>query len=175
MPITLSGVTVNNGMFMGNGTNVIPAPLDIYSWAYSGGSFNSTISRDTATTLSPAGGVPLRMDVTADDPYIASYNGPAWNLAPATIGQTWKATVYAKASGLGSEASIFIFGAPDSGTYIEAFVNITSIPSTWTKISCTYTLTNATTTKVQARLDGPDSGGAGKIIWFDQFLLYRIS
>ena len=174
MPINLSGVTVSNGMFMGEYTNVIPASLDIYSWAYPGGAFNATISRDTSTGLSPAGGVPLKMAVTANDPYLGSYNSAYFNLASAAIGQTWRATVYVKASSA-CQAGIFIFGATDAGVYIEAPASVNDISTSWTKISFTYTFLNASTTKIQTRLDGPDTGGTGINLWWDQYLLYRIS
>lgn len=174
MTISLDGVTLTTGMMAGNNTNVIPTPLDIYSWAKPGGANNATLSRDTTTSLSPAGGVPMLMAVTGLDPYTGTYNTPYWNLSPAAVGQTWTASVYVKASSA-TQAGIFIFGSDAAGTYYEAPNSVSNITTSWSLITFTYTLINASSTYVQTRLDGPDSGGTGINIWWDQYQFYRVS
>jgi hypothetical protein len=110
MTISLIGVTLGTGMMVGDYTNVIPSSLDIFSWAGFAGANAATVSRDSTTGLSPAGGVPFKMAVTGNDPYTNTYGAQYWNLATAAPGQTWKATVYVKASSA-TQAGIFIFGA----------------------------------------------------------------
>jgi hypothetical protein len=174
MTISLIGVTLGTGMMVGDYTNVIPSSLDIFSWAGFAGANAATVSRDSTTGLSPAGGVPFKMAVTGNDPYTNTYNAQYWNLATAAPGQTWKATVYVKASSA-TQAGIFIFGADSNGTYLEAPNTVENISTSWVQISHTYTLVNPSTTRVQIRLDGPDSGGTGVNIWWDQLLYYRLS
>jgi hypothetical protein len=174
MTISLSGVTLSTGMMTGDYTNVVPSPLDIFSWAGPAGANSSTLSRDTVTGRSPAGGIPMLMAVNGNDPYTRTYNNQYWNLATAAIGQTWKASVYVKASTT-TQAGIFIFGANDAGTYFEAPNSVDNITTSWAQISFTYTFVNPSTTRIQTRLDGPDAGGAGINIWWDQLQLYRIS
>lgn len=174
MTISLDGVTITTGTMVGDYTNVIPNSLDIYSWAGTAGASNATLSRDTTTGLSPAGGIPFKMAVTGTDPYTNTYNNQYWNLATAAAGQTWRATVYVKASSA-TQAGIFIFGADAAGTYYEAPNTVENISTSWVQISHTYTFVNPSTTRVQIRLDGPDSGGTGVNVWWDQLLYYRLS
>ena len=174
MPISLDGVTIGTGLMAGDNVNVIPSPLDIYSWMAPAGANSSTLSRDKATGLSPAGGVPMLMAVSGADPYTNTYNGTYWNIASAAIGQTWKASVYVKASTT-TQAGIFIFGANSAGTYLELNASSETVTTSWALISLQLTLTNASSTFMQIRLDGPDAGGAGQSIWWDQLQLYRVS
>ena len=174
MPISLAGVTRGTGLMAGDNVNVIPSPLDIFSWASPAGANSSTLSRDKATGLSPAGGVPMLMAVSGADPYTNTYNGTYWNVAPAAVGQTWKATVYVKASTT-TQAGIFIFGANAAGTYLELKASSETVTTSWALISLQLTLTNPSSTFMQIRVDGPDSGGTGQSIWWDQLQLYRIS
>jgi hypothetical protein len=174
MPISISGVSIGTGLMAGDSVNVIPSPLDIFSWCGTAGGYNSTLSRDSSTGLSPAGGIPFKMAVTGNDPYTNTYNNQYWNLATAAIGQTWRATAYVKASSA-TVGGFFIFGADANGTYFEAPNSVDIITTSWSQISFSYTFINASTTRVQIRLDGPDSGGTGINIWWDQLQLYRIS
>jgi hypothetical protein len=174
MPISLNGVAIGTGMMVGDYTNVVPSSLDIFSWASAAGMNNCTISRDTTTGLSPAGGIPIKMTVTGADPHMGTYNSLPWNLAPAAVGQTWRASVYAKAS-ISTSAAIFIFGCLSNGTYVEAPAGDGSISTSWSLITFTHTFTNPSTVFIQTRLDGADNAPIGTQIWFDQYMLYRIS
>lgn len=161
-------------MFIGDNTNVLPSPLDIFSWTSGGFAFNCTMSRDPTTGLSPAGGMPFKMAVTANDPFVGTYQAEKWNLATCAQGQTWRATAYVKAS-VATQAGFFIFGANTSGTLTETTSNVLSVTTSWTQISFTYTFLLSGSVRIQTRLDGPDTGGAGINLWWDQYLLYRVS
>lgn len=174
MPISISGVTIGTGLMAGDNVNVIPSSLDIYSWMAPAGANNATLSRDKATGLSPAGGVPMLMAVSGADPYTNTYNAPYWNVAPAAVGQTWRASVYVKASTT-TQAGIFLFGANAAGTYFDITASAETVTTSWTLISLQLLLSNASSTFMQIRVDGPDAGGAGQSIWWDQLQLYRIS
>lgn len=174
MTVSISGATISGGVILGDINNVVPYPLDIYAWASGAGTPGCTISRDTITGKSPAGGIPMKMTVTGTDPYIGTYGSAIWNLAPAAVGQTWRASVYVKAS-ISTTAAIFIFGALSDGTYIEAPAGGGSVSTSWSLITFTHTFTNASTVFTQTRLDGPDAGPVGTELWFDQFMLYRVS
>lgn len=147
-------------------TNIIPKPTDIYGWCGSAGVNAASISRDTTISPSPANGIPLKMAVTGNDPYIASYGNSTWNLAPASNGQTWTASCYVRAS-TSTVAGFFIFGANSSGNYIQLNASQTAITTEWQRISLSYAITDPLVAYVQLRLDGPDSGGAGIDIWWD--------
>ena len=174
MAVTISGATISGGVILGDINNVVPYPLDIYAWASGAGTNNCTLIRDPNTGLSPAGGIPMKMTVTGTDPYIATYSSAQWNLAPAAVGQTWRAQVYAKAS-ISTSVSIFIFGSLSNGAYIEAPSGGGSITTSWSLVTFTTTFTDPSTVFTQTRLDGPDSGTIGTEIWFDQYMLYRVS
>lgn len=150
--------------------NVHPNPTDIYSWLNWPVGNNCTLSRDTIA--SPVGNTPLKMVVTGNDPFGLSYNSSVWNLAPAASGQTWTVSAWVKASAA-TTAQLFIFEALDNGGYVQAPAGTTSIGTNWQRISFSYTFVNALTTKVQVRLDGPDTGGTGVIIWWDGLQVER--
>ena len=138
--------------------NVHPKPLDIWNWYNRTTGQNVTVSRDTTVTDSPVGGVPVKMVVTGTDPYLDTYNGSTWNLAPAAQGETWTVSCYVK-SNIPSQAQIFMMESGSGGNYIGSTASTTSLAAnTWTRISATYTLGNASTGSVQIRLDGPDTG-----------------
>ena len=146
--------------------NVHPYPLDIGTWATSGNA--GTYSRDTTTTDSPVGGVPLKVIQTASDPYTSTYNSTLWNLAPALVGQTWTVSVWVKASVNGTVEGPVIFGANTSGAYVTAVsagsINVTT---SWTRISYTTTFTDATTAYIQLRLDGTQTYASTITVWWD--------
>jgi hypothetical protein len=144
--------------------NKFSYPVDIYSFVSSAGANNCTFSRDTST-ISPIGNSPLKMVVTGTDPYIGMYNGAAYNVAPASIGQTWTVSVYVKADAP-TTAQLFMMEANSTGGYLASNNTITPIGTSWTRISTTYTLTQATTAYVQVRLDGPDNGEL-RTLWWD--------
>ena len=145
--------------------NVIPYPTDLFAWCGTATAVNCTISKDISQTRA-FGSVPLKMVITANDPYIGSYNASQWNLASAANGETWTVSVYVKAS-QATTGELFIFGAPSNGTYVEAANGAINISTSWTRVSYTYTFTNASTTQIQARLDGANTGGSGITIWWD--------
>jgi len=145
--------------------NAFPYPLDIY--AYTGPNANqATITRDYTIDASPAGGVPLKMAVTGTDPYTVSYNSLTYSFATAAQGQTWNVSGWIKASA-NTTANFYIFGANSSGGWIEIAGDTFSVTTSWQRFQTAITFTNASTTSIQVRLDGPDSGGAGINIWWD--------
>jgi hypothetical protein len=155
--------------------NTFSKSLDIFGLTSSVQS--ATLSRDTATSLSPAGGIPMKMAVTGNDPHIGSYNSAPFNVAAAAAGQAWTLSVWVKAS-TATTGALFIFGAPASGNvfsfpdFSAGGINITT---EWTRVSFTRTLTAAQTEFVQFRLDGPESGGSGINVWWDGLQFERSS
>lgn len=154
--------------------NVHPNPTDIYSWITFG--YRCTLSRDTIQ--SPVGTNPLKMVQTGDDPYTASYSGSAgiWKLAPAVSGQTWTVSVWVKASAAIKIEGCWIAEQDSSGNYLAGGGSPNpSITTSWTRISGTYTLVNASTAFVGIRLDGTQTGGTGITIWWDGLQVERSS
>jgi hypothetical protein len=157
--------------------NVQPYSQDLYGW-FVGTNGASTISRDTTIAPSPAGGIPLKMAVTGSDPYMATYNAAQYNLAPAASGQTWVASVWVKAS-VATVGQIFLFGDSAAGgqvfTINDYAAGAITIPTDWTRVYFAFTFSNVAVQRVQCRLDGPDSGGAGINIWWDGLQVERAS
>lgn len=157
--------------------NVHPKPIDIGAWWTA--TSNSTVTRDltfTATTQSPAGGVPIKMIVSGTDPHITSTQV---YLAPAAVGQTWTISVYAKSS-VATTGELFILGLNSSNTYVEAPSGTINITNNWQRFSYTYTFTNGTIAGIAIRLDGPNSGfGTDGVtaptIWWDGLQVERNS
>ncbi|QVL52883.1 MAG: hypothetical protein KFB97_16250 [Cyanobium sp. M30B3] len=123
-------------------------------------------SRDTGTAASPVGGVPLRMTVTGNDPYLETYNGSQWNIAEAIQGDTWTVSVYAKAD-RPTSGQLFIFEVDESGRNTKAPAKTIQLSTDWQRQSFTYTLTDPSTRYIQVRLDGPQDDGSGTEIWWD--------
>jgi hypothetical protein len=199
MPTIGSGITVGPGITVGSGVvqsnlvlqmdatsgisfspNQFGYSKDIGSWMVQYGANAATLSRDTAVTDSPAGGVAMKMAVTGNDPYTATYNSTTFNIATAAAGQTWTLSVYVKAS-VATTGELFIFAVDSTGnafaanTYYSA--TAISIGTGWTRVSFTMAIPgNATAvTNIQFRLDGPNSGGTGQNIWWDGLQLERQS
>lgn len=151
--------------------NVHPKPLDIYTWAAPGGAFQMTLSQETGFT-SPAGGRPMKM-ITAglNSPYTGSYNSASWNLAPAASGQTWTFSFWVKGSS-NFTASAMIFGSNSSGAYLELGQPTYNVTTEWTRVSGSYTLTNASTTHIQFRFDVYVNGVT---MWADGLQIERAS
>lgn len=149
--------------------NTHPHPLDLY--AYGAGGNGHTGARDYTTT-SPAGGIPYKMTITGNDPYVGSYNSPAFSFVSASAGETWTASVYVRAT-TPTEGTIFLFGADTNGTYIETGTNVVPIGTSWTRIWVTKTLTNPSTVAIQTRVDGPDANGVGIELWWDGMQVER--
>ena len=153
-------------------TNVHPYPTNIYSWITVGS--NCTLSRDTIQ--SPVGSTPLKMVITGTDPYAICYNGAAWKLAPAVSGQTWTVSVWVKASAPIQIEGCWIAEQDSSGNYLAGGGSPNpSITTSWTRISGTYTLVNASTAFVGIRLDGTQTGGTGVTVWWDGLQVERSS
>jgi hypothetical protein len=157
--------------------NVHPKPIDIFDWCQNAGVNACSVSRDASMTRQ-YGSIPLKMAVSGNDPYIASYAAPTWNLAPAANGQTWTVSVYVKAS-VATTGELFIFGADIDGYYggvgtygASGAINITT---SWTRVSFTTTMSGANVAFIQVRLDGPNAGGSGQTIWWDGLQVERAS
>ena len=181
MGITYNPRTVTDGLALaldaGNtksfSPNVFPRGTDIYGWYVdtrgNATAVNSTLSRDTIS--SPVGNTPLKMQVTGNDPYLVSYNTAAWNLAAASSGDTWTVSFYVKAS-QNTTGEVLLFES--NGTTYYNIPNTTyNITTSWQRISFTGTFSNANTTVIQLRLDGPNSGGSGTTVWWDGLQLER--
>lgn len=183
MSVASGPITVTNGLVYcadagnprGYSPNTFSLPLDIFGWTTTANA--ATLSRDPTTSPSPAGGIPMKMAISGNDPYTISYNTAAWNISTAASGQTWTLSVYAKAS-VAITGQLFIFGADSAGTvfthvdYGAATVNITT---EWTRVTFSYTFSNVNVASVQFRLDGPDAGGTGANIWWDGIQLEQAS
>jgi hypothetical protein len=155
--------------------NTFPTPLDIFGWTSSANA--ATLSRDTTISPSPAGGIPMKMAISGNDPYTISYNTPAWNISTAASGQTWTLSVYVRAS-VAMTGQLFMFGADASGTvftYVDYGATTVNITTEWTRVTFSYTFSNVNVASVQIRLDGPDSGGTGANIWWDGIQLEQAS
>lgn len=155
--------------------NVHPQPLDMFAW-FNGTSGSCTIERDFGTSKSPAGGIPLKMAVTGNDPYMAAYNSVGYHLAPAAAGQTWTVSVWIKAS-TNTSAELFIFGDSAAGGNVFSIVDYgagtVNVTTEWTRVSYSFTFSNASVARVQVRLDGPNSGGSGQTLWWDGLQVER--
>jgi hypothetical protein len=157
-------------------TNVIPYPTDIFAWCGTATASNCTISRDTSMTRQ-YGSIPLKMVVTGNDPYIATYNQIQWNLSAAGPGQTWTVSVYVKAT-QPTDGQLFIFGAAlgdDVFTYNNYGSGTINIGTSWTRVSFSFTFTNVNIANIQVRLDGTQSGGSGVTIWWDGLQVEKAS
>jgi hypothetical protein len=176
MSVASGPITVTNGLVYcadagnprGYSPNTFPIPLDIFGW--SGNLANAaTLSRDPTTSPSPAGGIPLKMAVTGNDPHTGSYNSSPYNISTAASGQTWTLSVWVKAS-VATTGELFIFGAASNGDvfafpdYGAGNINITT---DWTRVSYSFTFSNVNVAFAQFRLDGTPVSGSGINIWWD--------
>jgi len=161
--------TFNNKSYKGQPTtNVAVNPLDLFAWCTSGANA-ATLARDTSTSLSPAGGIPMKMTTSGNDAYTNTYNNSAWNMSAASSGQTWTVSVWAKANRniTNTTCEILILEANSGGTYITA-QSVGIYPTTdWQRFSYTLTLYSAATAYIQVRLDGPNTYTAGDVVWWD--------
>jgi hypothetical protein len=157
--------------------NVMPNPTDIFAWCGAAATNSCTLSRD-ATITRQYGSIPLKMVVSGNDAYIASYGNSSWNLSTAANGQTWTVSVYVKAS-VATSGELFLFGADSSGNYGGAGTYggsaVISITTSWTRVSASFTISGVNVAYVQVRLDGPNSGGSGQTIWWDGLQIERAS
>jgi hypothetical protein len=148
--------------------NTFPIPLDIFGW--SGPAANAaTLSRDPTTSPSPAGGIPMKMAISGNDPHTGTTNSSIWNVSTAASGQTWTVSVYVKGA-VATTGEIFIFGADSSGvwtTFPDYGAGSITITTEWTRVSYSFTFSNANVAFIQFRLDGTPTGGTGTNIWWD--------
>ncbi len=150
-------------------SNVFPYPLDGYAWAVWGG-YQMTITRDNTTT-SPVGTSPMKIVTSGTSAYTNTYGSSGWTLAPSSQGKTWTFSFWVKGSSSFS-ASMLIFESNSSGNYItygQPFYNVTT---EWTRVSGTYTMTQATAAGVQVRIDCYVNGVT---LWVDGLQLERTS
>lgn len=128
----------------------------------------ATMSADATVTDSPAGGVPLRMVSNgSNDPYTSTYNNSQWNVAEAKSGDVWTFSVYVK-SDASRECQLFLFEADASGAYTSHTNQTFTATTSWQRFSVTRTLADSTTTHIQVRVDGADTGNtSGDTWWFD--------
>lgn len=150
-------------------TNVFTYPLDAFAWAGPGGGYQMTLSRDSSVTDSPVGGIPLKIVTSGSSAYTGTYNAPMWNLAPAAIGQTWTFSFYVKGT-TAHTASLMIFEANSAGNYTTLGQYFYNVTTSWTRVSGSYTMSQATTSFVQVRIDDYNTGVT---IWVDGFQLER--
>jgi hypothetical protein len=148
--------------------NVFPYPLDGYSWGTSG--YQMTVSRDTSTS-SPVGNSPLKLVTSGTSAYTNTYNSLPFTLSPAAQGQTWTFSFWVKGSSSFS-ASMLIFESNSSGNYTAYGQPYYSVTTEWTRVSGSYTMTQATTAGVQVRIDCYVNGVT---LWVDGFQLEKAS
>jgi hypothetical protein len=159
-------------------SNTFSKALDIFDWyTTKRGNLTGnacTVERDFVTSRSPVGGIPLKMNVTGNDPHLASSNAATWNISAALNGQTWRISVYAKASQPLNDCELYLFGAtsagvaaiPGGGWYGIAQKTI-AVTTEWQRFDHFITFNNAEIAFIQMRLDGPNSGGTGTTVWWD--------
>jgi hypothetical protein len=153
--------------------NVQPSSLDVYAWYAGGGAYQGTLSRDYTTTRSPADGIPM-LFATANpgtSAYVGSYGSAVWTMAPAASGQTWTISFWVKGSSAFTGGG-YIFGANSSGNYIELGYFSYSVTTGWTRVTGSYTMSNASTAGIQARFDCYNSSVN---MWIDGVQIERSS
>jgi Concanavalin A-like lectin/glucanases superfamily/Carbohydrate binding domain len=161
MSVTSGPNTVRNGLVgvldAGDlslfSANVHPRPTDSFAWFQPGGANVMTLSRATGV-VSPVGNTPTQIVTTGTSGYTGTYNNSTWNLAPAAIGQTWTFSFWVKgASSSTFAASAMVFEANSSGAYTTLTQTGFTVTPTWTRVSVTRTMDQATTAFVQVRID----------------------
>ena len=150
--------------------NVFPNPIDPYAWAVNGGAYQMTLSRD-ATMTRQYGSIPLKIVTSGTSAYTITYNALAWNLAPAANGQTWTFSFWTKGNS-NYVASALIFEANSSGTYLTYGNIYYNVTTSWTRVSGTYTFSNASAAYVQFRIDNYNNGVTQ---WVDGIQVERAS
>ena len=169
---------VRNGLVLGldasnmrsYSPNVFPNPIDPYAWAVNGGAYQMTLSRD-ATMTRQYGSIPLKIVTSGTSAYTITYNALAWNLAPAANGQTWTFSFWTKGNS-NYVASALIFEANSSGTYLTYGNIYYNVTTSWTRVSGTYTFSNASAAYIQFRIDNYNNGVTQ---WVDGIQVERAS
>lgn len=150
--------------------NVFPNPIDPYAWAVNGGAYQMTLSRDTST-IRQYGSVPLKIVTSGTAAYTATYNASTWNLAPAASGQTWTFSFWTKGSS-NYTASAMIFEANSSGAYLTLGQTYYNVTTSWTRVTGSYTFSNASAAYIQFRIDNYNNGVTQ---WVDSIQIERAS
>jgi hypothetical protein len=150
--------------------NVHPNPIDPYAWAVNGGGYQMTLSRDTTITRQ-YGSIPLKIVTSGTSAYTGTYGNSNWNLAPAANGQTWTFSFWTKGSS-NYTASAMIFEANSSGGYIALGQTFYNVTTSWTRVSGSYTFSNASAAYVQFRIDNYNNGVTQ---WVDGIQIERAS
>lgn len=135
-------------------------PLDLYTWSTNGST--STWSRNYLEK-SPVNGIALKEISYGTDSYSGTYNNSSNNLTLASVGQTWTASVYVKAS-LGVNTQIWLFEANSNGNYTNLSVNSFTANGSWQRISVTRTLTQSDTNFLQIRVA---TGTNNTVVYWD--------
>ena len=154
------------------GSNKFPYPLDGFAWVTTGN--NCTLSQDTGQGIGVAGSgnSALKMVCTGTDSYTNTH-GTTFNHGTAGIGQTWTFSVYAKAS-TSLTGQLFLFEAPDGGSYTQFTNTSISITTDWQRFEVTRTLNQASTETVRVRVDGPQ-GNSSETVYWDGFQIEQAS
>ena len=149
-------------------------PLDLFT-AYTGGGgtkgfedgIRCTLSRETGgNSDSPVGGVALKMALSGNDAYTYSYNnGTDYIVTPARNGQQWTFSVYVKGDRSLSNCMIYIFEVDDSGNYNNFHTQTFNVTTSWQRVSRSATFSNANTTGVCVRMNGPTGSSSGNLWW----------
>lgn len=150
--------------------NVMPNPIDPYAWAVNGGAYQMTLSRDTTMTRQ-YGSIPLKIVTSGTSAYTNTYNASTWNLAPAANGQTWTFSFWTKGNS-NYVASAMIFEANSSGAYLTLGQTYYNVTTSWTRVSGTYTFSNASAAYIQFRIDNYNNGVTQ---WVDGIQVERAS
>jgi hypothetical protein len=162
--------------------NTFPNSKDITSWWItlngSANGLNCNVAQDLTIERSPAGGIPMKMNVNGNDPHISSWNQSKYNISRANNGETWRVSVYAR-SAINTTGEIYIFGANSSGVssvnsnFIGIAAKTININTTWQRFDHFITFSNAQTAFIQTRLDGTNTNGVGNTIWWDGWQVER--
>ena len=130
-----------------------------------------TSSRDPSVTDSPAGGVPWRVDVTTANAFNTDWNNDDVNLGECAAGQTWTFSIYVKAS-QAATCELLVFGSAGGGGFAQYVGDgsVSSVGTSWTRISQSITFTNNTVKYVRVRIDPLTTGTT---YWFDGAMVER--
>jgi hypothetical protein len=109
------------------------------------------------------------MHITGTDANVATYGNEKFNLAPTSLDDVWQISVFVRASEP-TTCQLFAFEADINGNQHSqggVFVQTFDVTTRWELVTMNVTISNPNTKFIQVRLDGPDSGGVGKTLWFD--------
>ena len=106
------------------------------------------------------------MALSGNDAYTNSYNnGTEYIVTPARNGQQWTFSVYVKGDRSLSNCMIYIFEVDDSGNYTNFHTQTFGVTTSWQRVSRSATFSNANTTGVCVRMNGPTGSSSGNLWW----------